>query len=87
MLNRLSHPGAPILVSIYYCPLKGNRLLEKYPIPEMEEKKYKMSLGNSVISESKKVPNNLEDVSEIHRKLERVPSGQIWNNMNILKIW
>lgn len=54
-LAGMSTPRMKILASKHHCPLKGTRCLEKWPIPGLQQRKYKVSLEHSFVLESEEV--------------------------------
>ena len=52
--------------------------MEKWLIPELEQRKYEVSLGQLVIRKWSHVKGHMN-------QFEGTPSGQIWDNMNIKK--
>lgn len=71
----------------FYIPFSTERnwyVLEKWPVPGLEQGNYKLSLERSIVSESKAVLK--ECAKGWENQLDGAPTGQIWDNRSIEKM-
>lgn len=82
----MSTPCTQILISKYHFPLKKSGLFEKLTASVSGAGQTQVSLGNLGVPERKEILKINEVMSKGHRiLLEVVPTGQLWNNLNIKK--